>query len=251
MSYPIITPTKAREFVELLLTQKSPNIESYVDDSNDGDVDLTAVLATSTIQEGKWGTAINGKKPTEKDRWRLEARMAGPIHSTLRDLDPVVLSDEGLWRFLALGPFLWYLKAREPELQAQDYGGGWRTNAAGRRVRTPFRSQLIFRTFLWGKIAFDPSNPTDPYRLTTIVGEKNGSEIDIWHSHLIRIQLGHLGEMPRAFLESITTQPRAIETDEARFVEKRLTRLKHSLLFDIYDRPEAIVLANEVKGSLK
>ena len=56
--------------------------------------------------------------------------------------------------------------------------------------------------------------------------------------------------MPRAFLESITTKPTATDTDDARFVEKRLTRLKHSLLFDVYDRGEALVLADGVKSSL-
>lgn len=250
MPYPIVTEAKAREFVALLLEEQSPSVDSFVDESNEGNVDLTAIATASAVHEDAWNARLAGATPAAKDRQRLEARMAGPIHSVLKDGDPIVLSDEGLWRFLALGPFLWYLQAREPELQAQDYGGGWRLDNKAKRVRTPFRSQLILRTYLWGKIAYDPTDEVDPYRLATIVGDQGGSEIDIWHSHLIRIQLGHLGEMPRAFLESITTKPTATDTDDARFVEKRLTRLKHSLLFDVYDRGEALVLADGVKSSL-
>jgi len=246
--YPTIAEAKAREFVQLLLSGQDPDVYAFVEESVDADADLAEVLASSLVEEGRWGALLASPEPTDVDPRRLEARMAGPVHAALKDLDPIVLSDQGFWRYLALGPLLWYLRAREPELQAQDYGGGWRTNTAGKQVRTPFRSQLVFRTFLWGKIAFDPSDPADPYWLATIVGEKGGSEIDIWHSHLIRIQLGHLGEMPRAFLESITTAPTAIKTDEARFVEKRLTRLKHSVLFDVYDRAEAVALADEVKA---
>lgn len=251
MPYPIITEAKAREFVALLLGQEAPEVGSFLEESNEGDVDQAAIAQASTIQEADWHARFATTMPTTRDLQRLEARMAGPIHSVLKDADPVVLSDEGLWRWLALGPFLWYLQAREPELQPQDYGGGWTLDKKGKRVRSPFKAQLIFRTYLWGKIAFDPSDQVDPYRLATIVGDEGGAEIDIWHSHLIRIQLGQLGEMPRAFLDSITSAPKATDRDDARFVEKRLTRLKHTLLFDVYDRGEALVLADEVKGSLK
>jgi len=102
------------------------------------------------------------------------------------------------------------------------------------------------RTFLWGKAACDGSDP-DPYRRATLVNDTGGVATDVFHSHIIRVQLGQLGRLPHAFLDSICDDPRANGRDEARSVEKRLTRMKHTVLFDVYDLPEARAVADHEK----
>jgi hypothetical protein len=63
-----------------------------------------------------------------------------------------------------------------------------------------------------------------------------------------RIQLGQLGRLPHAFLDSICEQPKANDTEGGRLVEKLLTRVKHSILFDVYDLDGACALADEQKA---
>jgi len=67
-----------------------------------------------------------------------------------------------------------------------------------------------------------------------LVGKSNGAVIDVWHSHIVRVQLGQLGGMPGHFIDSICTAPTANDRDKGRKVEKRLTRMKHNILLDVY-----------------
>jgi hypothetical protein len=181
---------------------------------------------------------------------RLEACMAGRVHATLRDVPVAALGDMGYWRYLALFPYRWYLLAREPELQPQDYGGTSPHPTDPEKSRgTGPKYQLLLRTFLWGKASFDPTAAADPYRRATLVGDTGGAEIDVWHSHIVRTQLGHLGAVPRHFIDSICADPKANDRDAARDVEKALTRMKHNVVFDVY-QDDARVLVDEQKASV-
>lgn len=210
--------------------------DAKVTDGEPGECDHVAIEVAAAPARAEWEALRATLRPVSQvDRQRLEARMASHLHRTLKDLDVAVLSDMGFWRYLALFPYRWYLVAREPELQPQDYGGTKpdKDNPSKRRGTDP-KYQLLFRTFLWGKSAFDPDEPHDPYRRATVVGETDGSEIDVWHSHMIRTQLGHLGKIPHHFIDSICDDPKANDVPGGRDVEKRLTRMKHNVLFDVY-----------------
>lgn len=173
---------------------------------------------------------------------RLEAKMASEIHQVLSACHMDHLEDEDFWRYLALFPFRWYLIAREPELQPQDFGGftemGDEDTGRRRRVKS-LVTQLIYRTFLWGKIAFE-HNARDRYQRATVIADREGPSIDIWHSHLIRTQLGQLGVMPHAFLDCIAELS---DTERmkgaARETEKLLARMKHIVFFDAHNKQEA------------
>jgi hypothetical protein len=200
----------------------------------------------------KWNEKT-GKIPVAQG-YKLEAEMASEVHKTLSMLDMDLLEDEDFWRYLALFPFRWFLLAREPELQPQDFGGvSESVNEEGRvsRSKKSLITQLIYRTFLWGKIAFDPDS-RDPYLRATVFEKIGGPSIDIWHSHLVRTQLGQLGKMPHAFIDSITEsglKPDRMK-DPARDQEKLLARVKHNVLLDIYDYPKAKELAAEQLGKI-
>lgn len=189
----------------------------------------------------------------EKSSTALESAMAGPLHSTLSQCPVELLADEDFWRYLALFPFRWYLLAREPELQAQDFGGfNVVVNPhSGKEMRRKpgFRAQLLFRTYLWGRCALDGDDgggtPGEHYRRAKVTLPVAGlSTIDFWHSHMVRVQLGHLGRVPLAFIDEAVRRP--LTTDGARELEKLLTRMKHTVLFDVYDDQQAASLMREL-----
>jgi len=256
MTYPTISAESAQKMVDLILFEVQ----------NDNDPLSVCLTETDwvTLRSGaeyerllmencgkdlrlKWNEKL-GKIPVAQG-YKLEAEMASEVHKALSLLDRDLLEDEDFWRYLALFPFRWYLLAREPELQPQDFGGvSVKVTDDGKTLRSKksLITQLIYRTFLWGKIACD-SDSRDPYLRATVFEKIGGPSIDIWHSHLVRTQLGQLGKMPHAFIDSITEsglKPDRMK-DPARDQEKLLARVKHNVLLDIYDYPKAKELAAE------
>jgi len=180
---------------------------------------------------------------------QLEAEMAGRLHSSLCQIDVAILQDEDFWRYLSLFPFRWYLLAREPEMQPQDFGGtAPKLDESGEVVRfgkTNLKTQLLLRTYLWGKCALDEnsSTPWSPYSRATSIGPDGPSVTDIWHSHIIRVQLGQMTEAAHAFVDVSAEAP--LTTSESRQLEKLLTRMKHNVLLDHYDYAGARKLVEE------
>lgn len=160
-----------------------------------------------------------------------------------------MLEDEDFWRYLALFPFRWYLLAREPEIQPQDFGGFTEEEIEPgviKRTRKSLILQLILRTFLWGKIAYD-EEARSPYFRATAISEKGGPSIDVWHSHLIRTQLGQLGHMRHSFIDVLVSEiadPLAMK-DPARGAEKLIARVKHNVLLDVYSKKQADSITSE------
>ena len=167
-----------------------------------------------------------------------------------------MLEDEDFWRYLAMFPFRWFLVAREPELQPQDFGGFVETqDEASKVVRRRTKSmvtQLIYRTYLWGKISFDESQK-NRYERATIISDIGGPVIDIWHSHLIRTQLGQLGVVPHSFLDVLVNDvkdPNQMKLP-ARETEKLIARVKHNVLFDVYRKEEADSIVREQLNKIR
>ncbi len=246
MAYPSLDIRNADELADLLRNLSSPDrLVSELDETSrshvqdGGHYPRADVEQASSDARADWEVYVlsKGGVISKTDQEELESKMASRIHAALRDIDTAVLADMGFWRYLALYPFRWYLDAREPELQPQDYGGSAPPDdplAPNQRRVAGAKYQLILRTFLWGKAAYDPS-ASDPYERATKVRAVNGAEIDVWHSHIVRVQLGHLGAIPHHFIDSICDEPAAAKRDAARHVEKRLTRMKHNVLLDLYE----------------
>lgn len=245
MNYPTITHNTADELAERLRPLASDvrlttDIEErpWVREAPGGPYLRHDIQKASSTARAEWLRleALHPGGVPVRERERFEAYMAGRVHAALRKLPVAVLADADFWRYLALFPFRWYLNAREPEWQPQDYGGNRVSDEDGvtKRQATDMKYQLLLRTFLWGKAAFEDGAP-DPYERATKVGKVDGAEIDVWHSHVVRVQLGHLGTIPHHFIDSICTAPLAVDRDGGRGVEKRLTRMKHNVLLDLYE----------------
>lgn len=247
MSYPVVTARGADQIADGLGTEfEARQWRDYIVMSDGPQFNHEEMTKTAKAHLMDW-TAEKAKRNgrgEKADNYLLEAFMASRIHETLRDLPIDLLQDFGFWRYLALFPYRWYLKLREGgpsalEVKPQDYGG----------VGAAPVYQLLLRTFLWGKAAYDDSEP-NVYHRATLVNDTGGAPTDVWHSHIVRVQLGHLGRLPHAFIDSICDDPRANSADEfsgARPVEKRLTRMKHTVLFDVYDLDEARAVVDNQK----
>lgn len=256
MAYPTISAESAQKLANQILDEiqngKDPlsvclTESDWVTSKSGAEYERLLIENCGGELRKKWNEKL-GKIPVAQG-YKLEAEMASEVHKDLSLLDMDLLEDEDFWRYLALFPFRWYLLAREPELQPQDFGGvSVSVDEEGKvsRSKKSLITQLIYRTFLWGKIAFDPDS-RDSYIRATVFERINGPSIDIWHSHLVRTQLGQLGKMPHAFIDSITEsglKPDRMK-DPARDQEKLLARVKHNILLDVYDYPKAKELAAE------
>jgi len=259
LSYPRLTIQNAQKLADLLRASSTP-LKSDLDESRfvdhvSGDEylrDLIEDCATSIRDEITQKIEKDGRiKPAEG--YLLEARMAGPLHASVSKLGIDMLQDEDFWRYLALFPFRWFLIARLPELNPQDFGGIRKRIVESEDGQTEIKEgktgwiyQLLYRTFLWGKIAFEKGNP-DQYDRATVIGELDGPSIDIWHSHMIRTQLGQLGNMPHSLIDVLVKQiPKPSEMkDPARETAKLIARLKHNVLLDVYPKEDSDVLVSE------
>lgn len=256
MSYPILTARGANNLAAMLGKQVDEDERRQQLVLSEGPhFDEAAVVAAADRARSDWADEKKAREDRGEraDDYLLEAFMASRVHRALCDLPIELLQDFGFWRYLALFPYRWYLQSREGgpsgvAVKAQDFGGRRpKSDDAPQHVETSPVYQLMLRTFLWGKVAFDGGAPADPYRRATLVNDTGGAVTDVWHSHLVRIQLGQLGTLPHAFLDSICADPKANTTNPARDVEKRLTRMKHTVLFDVYDLDEARRLVDAQK----
>ena len=254
-----MTVQKAQELAELLRQSSNP-LDVCLDEGEfvdfvPGDEYLRDVIdncATSIRDE----ITLKIKKDggiTPDEGYLLEARMAGPVHESVSKLGIDMLQDEDFWRYLALFPFRWFLLAREPELNPQDFGGIRKSIIELKDGTTEIQEgkpswiyQLLYRTFLWGKIAFEKGTPGQ-YGRATVIGELGGPSIDIWHSHMIRTQLGQLGSVPHSLIDVLVKEiakPSEMK-DPAREAAKLIARLKHNVLLDVYKKGESDVLVSE------
>jgi hypothetical protein len=256
MSYPVLTARAANNLAAMLGREVDEGERRKELVLSEGPhFDEAAITAAANWAQEEWSAEVQARERNgeSSDVYLLEAFMASRVHRALRELPTEMLQDFGFWRYLALFPYRWYLQMREGgptgvAVKPQDFGGrSPKSDAAAHHVESLPVYQLILRTFLWGKVAFDEGESPNPYRRATLVNETGGAVTDVWHSHIVRIQLGQLGALPRAFLDSICSDPKANTRDRARDVEKRLTRMKHTVLFDVYDLAEASKLVDAQK----
>jgi len=263
MGYPVINRTKAQRLADEIKKMQRSDIDplavlldesEWIEERGRTEYDRSKI-ETSSIETRK-GVApqLKDKEKKAKDAdANLECGMAVLLHAALKDFSIEAIQDPDFWRYLALFPFRWYLLAREPELQPQDFGGEvtkYDEKGDKRVSGTTMKYQLLLRTYLWGRCAFDANDksgaPGTFYRRAKLtLGVENLSTIDVWHSHIIRVQMGQLGQIPLAFIDQIVDKP-PMNTDQARELEKLVTRMKHGVMFDALEYPSAREIISEL-----
>jgi hypothetical protein len=197
-------------------------------------------------------------KVVDDDLVQFEIAIAPMVYKAIQKIGLDCREDEDFWRYLALFPFRWYLIAREPELQPQDYGGlkeKSEINDDDEEVIKISNSsmiyQLIYRTYLIGKAAEDESDSKEPFARATVI-PRGGPLTDIWQSHVIRVTIGRIGLVRHAFIDRVKTEPIAKSQmkDFARSLASRLTRLKNNVALDRHSKSEIDAVVKEISKQI-
>lgn len=261
MSYPVLDLTSARARRDALVGEldSGRTVADIQDDSRAAladlvreqmgpSVELDQIWSASDARFAVWQSERQKNGPASRaDREVLEAEMASVVHESLSGVAVEVLGDLDFWRYLALGPFVWFLLEREPELQDQDYGG----------IDAKRGYWLLIRTYLWGLMAFDAAEE-DQYRRATIVGltrkselGSRGREIDFWHSHMVRKRWNLAPGSAKSFVDEVVTKPVALDVSQderhSNELSKRVRRLGHTVEFLALEEGELSSLFHEQK----
>lgn len=248
--YPIVTRLNAERIADLL---RAVPVEQR-HDLQVPDRELVQERRGGTFDSQAFDTEVAGlesdwnSKARNDPAWAvefLEIQIAGSLFEIINKLPIDLREDEDFWRYLALFPFRWYLLAREPELQPQDYGGlhGRATSGAGGAEdsgqsvsNTAMLYQLIYRTYLIGKAMRDESQSDVFARRASI--KPDGPVTDVWQSHIVRVRIGRIGKVAHALLDRVASRPSSEQLLFARNLAKALTRLKNNISLDVKDKVE-------------
>ena len=262
MTYPAISRKDAQAVANQLLVAIKDGADpvmtlteqdcSLIENRKGCEYDRTAVESFSESARAELLGDVSNQEITTLKLQRktmLEAQMASRMHATVSELDMACLQDPDFWRYLALFPLRWFLLAREPQLKPQAFGGVNITPGEAGSVLsqgTSMKTQTVLRTYLWGKCAFDQNDKIGGagvyYRRATAINGKNQpSTIDVWHSHMIRTQIGQMGHVPQAFIDLLAERGNA-STDDARELAKLINRMKHNVLLDAHSHESALGL---------
>ncbi len=265
MTYPALTRKNAVLIAEELLKEDVKHrVGVQIDQSKyvvekQGQFDGNELTTDVGAIYNKWNElTTKAGKVVDDDLVQFEIAIAPMVYKAIQKIGLDCREDEDFWRYLALFPFRWYLIAREPELQPQDYGGlkeKSEINDDDEEVIKISNSsmiyQLIYRTYLIGKAAEDESDSKEPFARATVI-PRGGPLTDIWQSHVIRVTIGRIGLVRHAFIDRVKTEPIAKSQmkDFARSLASRLTRLKNNVALDRHSKSEIDAVVKEISKQI-
>lgn len=167
---------------------------------------------------------------------RFDRAAAAFVHETLA-LEPTIASDTSFWRWLSF--------ASDGELAALidwRYGTGEKYQAPKKYFGLGHPKNSMYG-YLWlrANAVFD-SEQDDPYEYTRL------GDVDLWQSHIIRVDFGSVPQLAKAFVKFIHPGPgkQRISRDDYRSLASELSRRNASVAFELLDSKEAESLINQV-----
>jgi hypothetical protein len=265
MTYPALTRKNAVQIAEELLKEDiDQRVDTQIDhdkyvEEKQGQFDAKQLAADASAIHDKWNELTSkAGKVVDDDLVQFEIAIAPMVYSAIQKISLDCREDEDFWRYLALFPFRWYLIAREPELQPQDYGGlkeKSEISEDGEEVIKISNSsmiyQLIYRTYLIGKAIEDGSDSKEPFARANAI-PRGGPLTDIWQSHIIRVTIGRIGFVRHAFIDRVKTEPVAKSQmlDFARSLASRLTRMRNNVVLDLHSKSEIDAVVKEISKQI-
>lgn len=265
MTYPAVTRKNAVQIAEELLKEDvDQRGDAQIDQvkyvvEKQGEFAAKQLAADASAIQDKWNElATKAGKVVDDDLVQFEIAIAPLVYQAIQKISLDCREDEDFWRYLALFPFRWYLIAREPELQPQDYGGlkeKSEINDDGEEVIKISNSsmiyQLIYRTYLIGKAIEDESDSKEPFARAKAI-PRGGPLTDIWQSHIIRVTIGRIGLIRHAFIDRVKTEPVAKSQmlNFARNLASRLTRMRNNVTLDMHSKSEIDAVVKEISKQI-
>ena len=160
---------------------------------------------------------------------RFEGLAAAGLHKQLA-LPPQVAGDPAFWRWLTFsheGDFAHLVNWR--------YGSGDPPKARPRYFLGHVKETMYGYLWLRANAVFDPTC-ADPYELC------HRGDVDLWQSHVVRVDFGSVPAMARAFVRMVYPEPgvQKLSRKEYRALAIELTRRNSSMLFELFDDEQAL-----------
>jgi hypothetical protein len=226
MTYPTLSREAARKAFEAHVSEQPVEeiiaTETVLSESGNfdasGAIDLSNALWDLVDVEPKGG-------------FKYERLAAPEIHQRLA-LHPIVAGDSGFWRWLsfsAQGALAELIDWRYPSKREVYYGLG-----------QPKKGML---NYLWLRAdsVFDDTRE-DQYEVV------RRGDVDIWQSHIVRVDFGSVRQMARSFIEYVhpSEDKQTLEQIEYRALAKELTRRNASMSYELLEDGDCHEFIDEV-----
>lgn len=235
-SYPTLSVEAARRAQEAYLAEEEiePIVEENTVQLNGPEFDVAGSIDLSNIL---WELASNIQKPG----YAFERQAASLVHQRL-GLHPIVAGDAGFWRWLtfsvdgALAQLVDWRYASRNAGHARDQYFGFGQMKEGMYAYLWLCAQAVLDTTL-----------QDPYELS------RRGDVDIWQSHIVRIDFGSVPQLARAFIKFVFPDENSqnLNRNQYRKLAREVTRRNASMAFELLDDSESLELIGDIWKSTK
>ena len=194
-----------------------------------GEFDMAASVDLSNLL---WELAGN----EGKSGYRFEREAATVVHERLQLL-PIIAGDPGFWRWLTftvdgqLAELVdWRYPAQETGHARDQYFGLGQPKAGMYNYLWLCADAVVDQTLF------------DPYELC------RRGDVDIWQSHIVRVDFGSVPQLARAFLRFVYPSDggQVLSREEYRHLAKEITRRNAAMSFEMLDDEASLELIGEI-----
>lgn len=230
-SYPTLSVEAARRVFNAYSAEDAiePIVQENTAQLNGPEFDEAQSVDLSNIL---WELAHSSEKPG----YAFEREAASLVHERL-GLHPIVAGDAGFWRWLTFsadGELAELVDWRYPSQDAghaRDQYFGFGQMKEGMYAYLWLCAQAVFDTTL-----------EDPYELS------RRGDVDIWQSHIVRIDFGSVPQLARAFIRFVfpDKETQFLRREQYRQLAKEITRRNASMAFELLNDSESLELIGQI-----
>ena len=172
----------------------------------------------------------------DKPGYAFERQAASLVHQRL-GLHSIVAGDAEFWRWLTFsvdGELAQLVDWRYPD---QDTGHAREQYFGFGQMKEGMYAYL----WLCAQAVFDPTLE-DPYELS------RRGDVDIWQSHIVRIDFGSVPQLARAFIRFVfpEEEEQLLRREQYRQLAREVTRRNASMAFELLDDSESLELIGDI-----
>ena len=171
-----------------------------------------------------------------KPGYAFERQAASLVHQRL-ELPSIVAGDAGFWRWLTFsvdGELAQLVDWRYP---------GQETGHAREQYFGFGQMKGGMYAYLWlcAQAVFNPKLK-DPYELS------RRGDVDVWQSHIVRIDFGSVPQLAQAFIRFVFPQEgeQVLSREQYRQLAREVTRRNASMAFELLDDSESLELISDI-----
>ena len=230
-SYPTLTVEAARRAFEEHLAEQpiGPMVQEATVQISGPEFEEAEAIDLSNVL---WELAHECEKPG----YAFERQAASLVHRHL-GLHPIVAGDAGFWRWLTFageGDLADLVDWRYPGQEtghAREQYFGLRQMKGGMYAYLWLCAQSVLDLTL-----------EDPYELS------RRGDVDVWQSHVVRIDFGSVPQLARAFIRFVfpDEENQFLRREQYRQLAREVTRRNASMAFELLDDSESLNLLRDI-----